>query len=179
MVFLEFLDLRSHVWGIRTLSVILPASAPLTSLWTEQDIHKLAKKESTSVRIWCPSWSRFIKGPPTLDCSCVETTSQSTILTRSLRSGGETWKGPNYVLLMKHLRMFISVTVMGFLGFLERGVKPLSQFKISPHAFHNSGTSWYQSTLTGLVNPTVPNSSSICWFMFGELMNQRDSSQRV
>jgi hypothetical protein len=49
---LEFLDLRSHVWGIRecfTLSIY--ALSSLIRYLIEQDLHSLSKKEGTSVRV--------------------------------------------------------------------------------------------------------------------------------
>lgn len=50
----EFLDLRSHVWGIRecpTWSHDGSTNFAHLLFFLEQDLHSLSKKESTSVRI--------------------------------------------------------------------------------------------------------------------------------
>jgi hypothetical protein len=47
----EFLDLRSHVWGIRELSIPDLRSTDANGCNTEQDVHSVLKKESTTVRI--------------------------------------------------------------------------------------------------------------------------------
>lgn len=46
----EFLDLRSHVWGIRKCLVYLSANITLRRT-AEQDVHALSKKNSSSVHI--------------------------------------------------------------------------------------------------------------------------------
>lgn len=45
----EFLDLKSHVWGIRKPLCLLVTSS--TYRTKEQDLHSLSKKEGTSVRV--------------------------------------------------------------------------------------------------------------------------------
>ena len=46
----EFLDLRSHVWGIRKFLIHFSANIILRRT-TEQDVHALSKKNSSSVHI--------------------------------------------------------------------------------------------------------------------------------
>jgi hypothetical protein len=48
---LEFLDLRSHVWGIRKLYFGNTICDYVVHWTIEQDLHSLSKKEATSVRI--------------------------------------------------------------------------------------------------------------------------------
>lgn len=48
---MEFLDLRSHVWGMRELmfSSLVSLTLYLTACDAEQDLHKVMKHESTTV----------------------------------------------------------------------------------------------------------------------------------
>jgi hypothetical protein len=52
MVSKEFLDLRTHVGGIRAYNQnINGTSQPSLPFLSEQDLHKLSKRDSTEVRI--------------------------------------------------------------------------------------------------------------------------------